>query len=105
MTGLLGLLGLGVRSRSIIAGVDAARRGLQSGDVHCVVMASDASDRAQDKVGRLARGKAVPVIVGPAAAELGSRLGLPPVMVVGVRDRALAEGILRLGGAPRSMEV
>jgi ribosomal protein L7Ae-like RNA K-turn-binding protein len=62
-----------------------------------VVLARDASPRAVEKVVALARGKDVPIVPGPAADELGARLGKPPVMVVGVRDRSLAEGIIQLG--------
>jgi hypothetical protein len=43
---------------------------------------------------RLAAGKGVPLVAGPEAATIGLQLGKPPVMAVGVRDRALADGIL-----------
>jgi hypothetical protein len=33
---------------------------------------------------------------GPSAAAIGAQLGKPPVMAVGVRDRALASGIMQL---------
>lgn len=95
MSGLLGLLGLGLRGRLVVVGVDPVRAELQSGKIRCVVLASDASPRAVEKVVRLAEGRGVPVVPGPAAAEIGGRLGRPPVMVVGVRDRGLADGILR----------
>ena len=93
MSGLLGLLGLGYRGRGVVIGVDAVRRELQSGKCWCVVVASDASPRAMEKVVRLAAGKRIPVISGPGAAAIGAQLGRPPVMVVGVRDRALARGM------------
>ncbi len=95
MSRLLGLLGLGARARSVVIGVDGVRRALGAGELRCVVVAQDASPRAQDKVMRLARARGVPLIAGPDAAAIGVRLGRPPVMVVGVRDRALADGILR----------
>ncbi len=99
MSGLLGLLGLGQRGRLLVVGVDAVRQQVQAGAVRCVVIASDASPRAMDKVVRLATAKAVPLVTGPGAAAIGAQLGKPPVMAVGVRDRALADGILR--SAPR----
>ena len=40
------------------------------------------------------------VVTGSRAAEMGERLGRPPVMVVGVRDPALARGILAAGNRP-----
>ena len=95
MTALLRLLGLGHRGRNVVIGVDAVRQQLQAEAVHCVVLASDASPRAIEKVVRLAVGKGVPLVDGPDAATIGIQLGKPPVMAVGVRDRALAEGILQ----------
>ncbi len=90
---LLRLLGLGFRARSVVIGVDAVRSGLQAGQFCSVVVAADASPRAQDKVVRLAVGKGIPVLAGPTADAIGQRLGRPPVMVAGVVDRALALGL------------
>jgi len=95
MSGLLALLGLGLRGRLVVVGVSGVRAELRGGGIRCVVLAADASPRAVDKVVRLAEGCGVPVVPGLAAAEIGGRLGRPPVMVVGVRDRGLADGILR----------
>jgi len=47
-----------------------------------------------EKVVRLASGKGVPIVPGPGAAAIGAQLGKPPVMAVGVRDRALADGMV-----------
>jgi ribosomal protein L7Ae-like RNA K-turn-binding protein len=96
MSGLLGLLGLGYRGGRVVIGVDAVRRELQAGKCWCVVVAEDASPRAVDKVVRLARAKGVQLMPGPRAAAIGAQLGKPPVMAVGVRDRALASGIVQL---------
>ena len=96
MSGLLGLLGLGYRGRRIVVGVDAVRKELQAGSCWCVVLAADASPRAIDKVVRLAGAKGVPLLPGPSAAAIGAQLGKPPVMAVGVRDRALARGMVQL---------
>ncbi|MGH7658449.1 MAG: L7Ae/L30e/S12e/Gadd45 family ribosomal protein [Gemmatimonadales bacterium] len=93
MNRLLGLLGLGARAGNVALGVDAVRRGLQRDEFACVVVAADASPRTIEKVVRLARGRQVDVVRGPAADEIGAQLGRPPVMAAGVRDRALADGI------------
>jgi ribosomal protein L7Ae-like RNA K-turn-binding protein len=91
---LLGLIGLGYRGRRVVVGVDAVRKELQARKCWCVVVAQDASPRAIDKVVRLASARAVPIVPGPRAAAIGAQLGKPPVMVVGVRDRALADGMV-----------
>jgi ribosomal protein L7Ae-like RNA K-turn-binding protein len=96
MSGLLGLIGLGYRGRRIVVGVDGVRRELQAGECWCVVVAEDASPRAVEKVVRLAAAKNVPLLAGPSAAAIGAQLGKPPVMAVGVRDRALAGGMVQL---------
>ena len=96
MSGLLGLLGLGYRGRRVVIGVDAVRKELQAGKCWCVVVAEDASPRAVEKVVRLATAKSVPIVPGPRAVAIGAQLGKPPVMAVGVRDRALASGMVQL---------
>jgi ribosomal protein L7Ae-like RNA K-turn-binding protein len=96
MSGLLGLIGLGYRGGRIIVGVDGVRKEVQAGKCWCVVVAEDASARAVDKVVRLAAAKGVPLVPGPSAAAIGAQLGKPPVMAVGVRDRALASGMVQL---------
>jgi ribosomal protein L7Ae-like RNA K-turn-binding protein len=96
MNRLLGLLGLGYRGGRIAVGVEAVRKELQAGKCWCVVLAEDASPRAVEKVVRLARAKRVQLLPGPRAAAIGAQLGKPPVMAVGVRDRALASGIVQL---------
>jgi ribosomal protein L7Ae-like RNA K-turn-binding protein len=58
-----------------------------------VVVASDVSPRAQEKVVRLAAAKGVPLLAGPSAEAIGARLGKPGIMVAGVLDRALAQGL------------
>lgn len=99
MSGLLGLVGLGFKGGRVVVGVEAVRRELQAGKCWCVVVAEDASPRAVEKVVRLAAAKGVPLLPGPSAAAIGAQLGKPPVMAVGVRDRALAGGMVQLATA------
>ena len=89
----MGLLGLGVRAGSVALGVGAVRSGLQRGDIRLVVLAADRSQRTEDKVGRLAAQRGIPVLAGPPAVEMGRRFGYADVQTVGVRDQALANGI------------
>jgi ribosomal protein L7Ae-like RNA K-turn-binding protein len=84
----------------VVVGVEGVRGGLQRDEFWCVVLAEDASERAVGKVVALARGKHTPVVAGPPAEQLGLKLGRPPVMVVGVTDRSLAAGIMKLAGKP-----
>jgi len=99
MNAVLGYLGLGIRAGSVVVGVDAVRRSLQAREIRCIVVARDISQRAREKVVRLATSLGIPQVEGPRAEVLGAGLGKPPVMVAGVRDAALAEGILKAGAA------
>ena len=92
----MALLGLGARARSVVIGVAGVRARLQQDKLAAVVIAADASVRTREKVERLAVARGVPVLVGPPAGRLGARLGRPPVQTVGVSDRALARGLMRL---------
>lgn len=91
---VLALLGLGAAGGNVVAGVDGTRAFLKRQKCFAVVLASDASPRAMEKVKRLAVATGIPIVIGPSADQIGARLGRPPVMVVGVKDRALAAGIL-----------
>jgi len=93
----LGLLGLAARAGALTLGTGATRAGLQRGDVRLVVLANDRSQRTEEKVERLARGTAVPVLIGPEAEALGARLGRGAVQAVGIVDPGFAEGILATG--------
>lgn len=91
---LLRLVGLGIRGGLAAPGVEITRSWIRQGKCVIVVIAEDASPRARLKVERLARRAGIPVVTGPDAGTLGHRSGRPPVMMIGVRDRSLAAGIL-----------
>jgi ribosomal protein L7Ae-like RNA K-turn-binding protein len=88
----------------VVIGVDQLRVTLQAGKVECVVVASDVSPRAQEKVVRLAAAKGVPLLAGPSAEAIGARLGKPGVMVAGVLDRALAQGLAKAAEGGTQLE-
>jgi ribosomal protein L7Ae-like RNA K-turn-binding protein len=90
----VGLLGLGAKAGRLAIGVEAAREALRRGAAEGLVLAADASARARDRLVALAGHRAVPVLRGPTAAELGRVLGgRPPVHGVAVLDRQLARGL------------
>ena len=99
---LLGLLGLGLRARRVILGVDRVREAVRANRVACLVLASDASARAREKVVRLAAARGVPILPGPTAEAIGARLGKPGIMVAAVLDRALARGLAAAGPGQRA---
>lgn len=96
---LLGLLGLGVRSRGAVVGVDRVRDAVRKGVVAVAVVAPDASRHSLDKVVPLLEARRVRIIEGPTAQALGNAVGREATAVVGITDRALASGVLALCGA------
>jgi ribosomal protein L7Ae-like RNA K-turn-binding protein len=97
---LLGLIGLGVRGRGAIVGVQRVRDAAKRGKLFLAIAAPDASSNSLDKVLPLLRARGIAVFVGPPAAELGSAVGRETAAVVGIVDRGLAKGIRALSPTP-----
>jgi ribosomal protein L7Ae-like RNA K-turn-binding protein len=95
---LLGLLGLGVRARTAVVGVEQVRSAAKRGALYAVVIAPDASRHSLDKIVPLLQAKRVPIVDGPSAAMLGSAVGRDATAAVGIIDRDLARGIREIAG-------
>ena len=90
---LLRLLGLGVRGRGAVVGVERVREAASKGTLALAVVAPDVSRHSLDKVLPLLAAKRVPVVEGPGAEALGHAVGRETTAAVGVTDRNLARGI------------
>jgi ribosomal protein L7Ae-like RNA K-turn-binding protein len=90
---LLGLIGLGVRSRGAVVGVQQVRNAAQRGQLVLAIVAPDVSRHSREKVLPLLQARGIRVIEGPDAARLGNACGRETTAVVGIVDRALARGI------------
>jgi ribosomal protein L7Ae-like RNA K-turn-binding protein len=93
---LLRLVGLGVRGRGAVVGVEQVREGAKKNKVAYAVVAMDASRHSLDKVIPLLNARRVRFIEVPSAAELGGAVGRETTAVVGIVDRQLAKGIREL---------
>ena len=103
---LLRLVGLGVRGRGAIVGVEQVRENVKKNKVAFAVVASDASRHSLEKVVPLLNARRVRFVEVPSAAELGGACGRETTAVVGIVDRQLAKGIRELvesgsAGAPQ----
>ena len=103
---LLRLVGLGVRGRGAIVGVEQVREGAKKNKVAYAIVAMDASRHSLDKVIPLLNARRVRFVEVPSAAELGGAVGRETTAVVGIVDRQLAKGIRQLvesgsAGAPQ----
>jgi|SRR5215212_4320634 len=93
---LLALVGLGVRGRGAVVGVQQVRDAAKRGKLHLAIAAPDASSNSLDKVVPLLRGRGVEVFEGPPATELGGAAGRETTAVIGIVDKNLAKGIRAL---------
>ena len=93
---ILRLIGLGVRSRGVVVGVERVREAAKSGKLALAVVAMDASKNSLDKLLPLLNARRVNLIEVPSAAELGAVAGRDATAAVGVVDPQLANGIVVL---------
>lgn len=99
-TRVVRLLGLGVRGRGAVVGVERVREAIGRGTLVLAVYAPDASRHSLDKVLPLLSARGIPAVGGPGAVELGHAVGRETTAVVGVTDPNLAVGIQQILGLP-----
>jgi ribosomal protein L7Ae-like RNA K-turn-binding protein len=90
---LLRLIGLGVRGRGAVVGVQQVRDAAKKGTLAFAVIAPDASHHSLDKLLPLLRARNVRFAEVVGAAELGAAVGRESTAAVGIVDRQLAKGI------------
>lgn len=95
------LLGLGVRSRGVVVGVNQVREAARSNKVFFAIVAADASQNSLAKIVPLLNARRVRFMEVPSAAELGAAVGRDQTAVVGVVDRQLAAGLREAATASR----
>src|SRR6058998_116212 len=90
---VLRMLGLGVRSRGAVVGVERVREAARRGKLALAVVATDASQHSLSKVVPLLVARRVRVVHAPSAFDLGRAVGREQTAAVGIVDRQLAQGI------------
>lgn len=90
---MLRLLGLGVRSRGVIVGVEQVRDAAKRGKLVLAVVAADASPHSTSKVVPLLVARRVDIVKVDSTAVLGRAVGREQTVAVGIVDRQLARGI------------
>jgi ribosomal protein L7Ae-like RNA K-turn-binding protein len=94
--GVLRLVGLGVRSRGAVVGVEQVRDAVKKGKIVLAVVAADASQHSLSKVLPLLEARRVHVVHAPSASGLGQAVGREQAAAVGIMNRELARGIREL---------
>jgi ribosomal protein L7Ae-like RNA K-turn-binding protein len=90
---MLRLLGLGMRGRGVVVGVNQVRDAAKHDKLFLAVVAMDVSSNSLDKIVPLLKGRRVKFVEMPSAAELGAAVGRVETAVVGIVDRQLAAGV------------
>ena len=90
----LRLIGLGVRARNAVVGVERVREAAKGGTLYLAAVAPDASPHSREKVLPLLAAKRIRVLDAFSAASLGHVAGREGAAAVGVTDPHLARGIL-----------
>lgn len=98
---ILRLVGLGVRSRGAIIGVELVREAAKKGKLALALVAADASKNSVDKVVPLLEARRIPIIEVESAVALGEAVGRRQTTAVGIVDMQLAKGIRALVDSPR----
>lgn len=90
---ILRLVGLGVRSRGAVVGVEQVREAVKRDKVTLAIVAADASENSLSKVLPLLQARRVTTLTIPSAAGLGKAVGRDQTAAVGIVDGELARGI------------
>ena len=98
---VLRLVGLGVRSRGAVVGVEQVRDAARRGKLALAIVAGDASRHSIAKVVPLLEAKRVRIIEVASARALGQAAGRDQTAAVGIVDGQLAKGIRELVELPR----
>ena len=100
---VLRLLGLGVRGRGAVIGVEQVRTAARRDTLALAIVAPDASQHSLDKVLPLLAARGVVVVQGPSAEELGRAVGRESTAAIGILDRHLARGIQEAAGGSQEL--
>lgn len=93
---VLGLVGLGIRARNAVVGVEQVRLAARKGQLSLAIVAPDASENSLKKLMPLLRATGVKIVQGPGAESLGAVAGRNATAAIGITDRALAAGVRKL---------
>jgi ribosomal protein L7Ae-like RNA K-turn-binding protein len=102
---ILRLVGLGVRGRGAVVGVEQVRQAAKSGKLALAIVAADAAANSREKLLPLLNARHISFIEVPSAEELGAAVGRDQTAAIGIVDPALATGIRELtAGSGRAAE-
>lgn len=95
---VLALLGLAARAGAVVPGTERVRAAASAGQLGYVIVATDASSNAHDKLLPMLERRAVPHAVKYERAVLGLAVGKAGLSAVGVVERGFARKLEELMG-------
>ena len=93
---VLGLVGLGIRGRNAVVGVEQVRMAAKRGKLALALVAPDASPNSRKNLLQLLEAIRVRVVEGPSAVALGAAAGRESTAAIGITDAALARGLRKV---------
>jgi len=90
------LLGFAAKSGKLTAGDNATRDRLRKGNIYLIVLAGDASQELIDYYIFQSKRKKIFLLCAGSKLDLGLAIGKSQRAVVGITDRQLAGGIIKL---------
>ena len=91
-----GMLGLAVRSGSVLLGTFACDKGVKSGKVALLLVDDGASERTKKDMRNMCGFYGVRLITAAPAGELSHRCGRDGLMVAGVTNKGFADRLVHI---------
>ncbi len=90
-----GLLSLAMKAGKLKVGEGRAQDAIRSGEVHLIILSSDAADNTLKKFSDMGSFRDIPVIRPCDRYELGSIIGREFAVIIAVADSGFADSLLK----------
>lgn len=92
---VLGLLGISAKARKVIFGTDSCMESIKNKKIYIVIVANDASDRTKKHFTETCKQYDIPIAIYSNINELSKSIGKVNKAVIGIKDKNLANEILK----------
>ena len=91
----LGYLGLAARSGNLTAGYNNCLSEIRNGKVYLVIISQDVGEASRQRITAKCGSRGIPVRIRGSAEELSRAAGKVDKGIFGIRDRGLAEALIK----------
>lgn len=85
------IIGLAFRARKVTIGTELTIEKLRHGELHVIILASDASDNTKKKVHDKAKTYSCDIIEDLTSENISNALGKHDIKVIGITDRGFSQ--------------